>query len=185
MVKTGAGATLLKTPEILLEIGQSMVSLVGEKKVGIKLHSGWNHNNKIHLELAKDLEKLRVGWISVHPRSVKQGFSGKADWDQLKELQQQVNIPVIGSGDLYNAENVYSCLRKAKIKGTMLARGALRNPAISQSVKDLVTSHTQTNYPFFKSEIDNFELEKIMFKHVQLCGKMTIVLKPFLGFERS
>lgn len=130
VTKTGSGAALLKTPELLLAIAQRMVKAAGRGAVGVKLRLGWRPEEEIVPELGCKLQDLGVGWLTLHPRWAVQGFSGHAHWDRLRALRQQVDIPVIASGDLFSAEDARRCVERTGVQGVMFARGALWDPAI-------------------------------------------------------
>lgn len=72
----------------------------------------------------------RRGWLTLHPRTAKQGFTGTARWEYLSELKALVSLPVIASGDLFTAEDGVRCLAETGVDTVMYARGALRDPAI-------------------------------------------------------
>jgi tRNA-dihydrouridine synthase B len=130
VVKTGAGAALLKDPEGLLAVAGTMISAAGPGRVGVKLRLGWEAGAEVYLDLARRLEDLGAGWLTLHPRYARQGFSGRADWDALLRLRRAVSIPVLGSGDLLTAGDARDCLDRTGIAGVMFARGAIHDPAI-------------------------------------------------------
>ncbi|MBT8764411.1 tRNA-dihydrouridine synthase family protein [Desulfohalobiaceae bacterium Ax17] len=130
VVKTGSGAALLKAPDLLVSIVKEMVKLAAPGCVGVKLRLGWSKNEPVYIDLARRLEAIGVGWITLHPRFAKQGFSGQADWLALKKLKASVKIPIIGSGDLFTAHDGLDCLELTRIDGIMFARGALYDPSI-------------------------------------------------------
>lgn len=130
VTKTGSGAALLRTPEKLLDIVKVMVNAAGARNVGVKLRLGWRAGEEIFLDLAKGLEDMGVGWLTLHPRFAAQGFSGNAHWERLQALRLAVSIPVIASGDLFSAEDACRCLDSTGVDGVMFARGALWDPSI-------------------------------------------------------
>jgi tRNA-dihydrouridine synthase B len=130
VVKTGSGAALLKSPDLLINIVKEMVKLADPGCVGVKLRLGWSVKEAVYLGLSQKLEETGVGWITLHPRFAKQGFSGQADWLALKKLKAHLKIPVIGSGDLFTAYDALNCLELTGINGIMFARGAMYDPSI-------------------------------------------------------
>ena len=88
--------------------------------------------------LAPALEALGAGWLTLHPRTAKQGFTGTARWEYLSELKALVSLPVIASGDLFTAEDGVRCLAETGVDTVMYARGALRDPAIFKAHLDLL-----------------------------------------------
>ncbi|WP_031386201.1 tRNA dihydrouridine synthase [Desulfonatronum thiodismutans] len=130
VTKTGSGAALLREPETLTSIVATMVAKAGEGRVGVKLRLGWRPGEDVLPDLAKRLEDLGVGWLTLHPRWATQGFSGHADWERLARLRKHITVPIIASGDLFTAEDAYRCLEQTGVNGVMFARGALWDPAI-------------------------------------------------------
>jgi tRNA-dihydrouridine synthase B len=130
VVKTGSGAALLKTPDLLTEIARVMAEKAGPNRVGVKIRLGWQADSPVYLDLAPRLEQAGVAWITLHPRFAKQGFAGQADWTCLARLKQQTAIPVIASGDMLHAEDGLACIEQTGVNTVMFARGALNDPAI-------------------------------------------------------
>ena len=88
VVKTGAGAALLRTPELLLEIAKIMVAKAGPGRVGIKLRTGWCAEETPVFDIAKSLEDHGIAWLALHPRHARQGYSGAAKWALVAALKQ-------------------------------------------------------------------------------------------------
>lgn len=136
--KTGCGAAMLRTPDVLYAVAGAIVAQAGKGAVGVKLRLGWAMQQDCYLETAAELERLGVAWLTLHPRYAKQGFSGRAHWEQLKKLKQSVQIPVLASGDLFTARDAVRCLEETGVDGVMFARGALTDPAVFNRYLDLL-----------------------------------------------
>ena len=130
VIKTGCGAALLQSPSSLHSIVKAMVEEAGEGNIGVKIRLGWNKEQENYLDIAKILENTGVGWITLHPRYVKQGYSGTADWSKILQLVNTVRLPIIASGDLFTAQDAYKCIQYTRASSVLFARGALSNPAI-------------------------------------------------------
>jgi len=128
--KTGSGAALLKEPQHLLRLAKAMIGATEPGCMGFKIRLGWYVGQPVFLDVAKGLEDLGAGWVTMHPRYGAQGFTGHADWSQLAVLKKSVNLPVIASGDLFLAEDAVRCVEQTGVDGIMFARGALNDPAI-------------------------------------------------------
>lgn len=135
VTKTGSGSSLMTTPDILLAIVRIMVQKAGSGRVGVKIRLGREKHS--WQELAPAIEQAGAGWICMHPRTGKQGFQGKADWNCLKELKQLVRIPVLGSGDLFTAQDALNCIQQTGVDTVLFARGALNDPSIFTKFQDL------------------------------------------------
>lgn len=173
VIKTGAGAGLLKTPQTLLALLQTMLDIAGKGNVGIKLRPGWGLNDSLYLKIAQDLEAMGAGWITLHPRSASQAFSGQADWNKLRLLNEQTSLPVIGSGDLFTASEAINCLQQTNISAVMFARGALNNPMIFADYLQLLHGTSPA-----KRSLE--QLTAMIRKHGSLCRKFADSHKSLL-----
>jgi len=130
VAKTGSGAALLKDPEHLLRLAKAMISAADPGCMGFKIRLGWSIGQPVYLPLARELEALGAGWLTMHPRFGAQGFTGHADWSHLKTLKENTGLPVIASGDLFQAEDGLHCVEQTGVDSIMFARGALNDPQI-------------------------------------------------------
>lgn len=134
VLKSGSGVKLMEDLDKLVNLASTMVRKAAEHpdggRVGIKFRLGFNKGENVYIELGKRLQDVGVDWVTLHPRYGKQMFAGKADWSKLKRLKEAVSIPVIGSGDLYTAEDGHRCIEETGIDAVMFARGALYDPSI-------------------------------------------------------
>ena len=134
VTRTGSGAAMCRDIDNALKVAEALVRVAGRGRVGFKLRLGWDEPGKLAAEtwriLAPELEALGAGWLTLHPRTAKQGFTGEARWAVLKELKSLVSIPVVASGDLFTAQDGVRCLAETGVDTVMYARGALRDPAI-------------------------------------------------------
>ena len=126
-VRAQAGSALLKNPTKIKEIVKSVVESVSVP-VTVKIRSGWDNNHINAVEVAKICEEAGASAICVHPRTRSQGYSGKADWNIIKEVKAAVNIPVIGNGDVKTPEDVKKMLDETGCDAVMIGRGLLGNP---------------------------------------------------------
>ena len=132
-VKSQAGAALLKNPEKIREIVSSVVEAVSVP-VTVKIRSGWDQNSINAVEVAKICESVGASAITVHPRTRSQGYSGKADWNIIKEVKENVNIPVIGNGDITDIYKAKQMLEETKCDLIMIGRGVLGNPWLIREI---------------------------------------------------
>lgn len=135
VVKTLCGAAMLRDTTNALKVAEVMLDVAGRGRVGFKLRLGWQQGDSVYLELARDLESIGAGWITLHPRFARQGFGGQANWQAIAELKGSLSIPVIASGDLLSADAGLSCLNETGADGLMFARGAMNNPFIFMEFK--------------------------------------------------
>ena len=134
-VKSQAGSGLLKNPKKVYDIVKAVVETV-DIPVTVKIRSGWDNNSINAVEIAKMCEKAGANAIAVHPRTRSQGYSGKANWDIIKEVKKNVSIPVIGNGDITNIYEAKKMIDETGCDAIMIGRGTLGNPFI---IKQIIT----------------------------------------------
>ncbi len=133
IVKNGEGSALMKTPELVGEIVNALVH-AQKKPVTIKFRKGFDDANVNAVEIAKIAEKNGAAAVAVHGRTREQYYSGKADWDIIKEVKKAVNIPVIGNGDVDSPEKAKALFDYTSCDAIMVGRGAQGNPWIFKRI---------------------------------------------------
>ncbi len=128
-----AGAALLKDPDKVYDIVKSVVNAVNVP-VTVKIRSGWDSESINASIIAKKIEEAGASAICVHPRTRAQGYSGHANWNIIKEVKENVNIPVIGNGDILSAEDAKKMLDETGCDAVMIGRGTLGNPYLIKQV---------------------------------------------------
>ncbi len=136
--KSGAGASLLTDPGKVYLITKSIVEAV-KKPVTVKIRIGWDFNNINAVENAKLIEKAGASAITVHGRTRNQFYSGKADWNIIRQVKEAVNIPVIANGDVIDYKSAKEILEITKCDALMIGRGSLGNPWIFKEVNEYLT----------------------------------------------
>ncbi len=132
--KTGCGSAMLKDIEHTLGVAKAMIDHVAaagpQHRMGFKIRLGWTDDSHVWQELAQGLETLGAHWITLHPRTAKQGFRGDAAWEHLATLKSILRIPLIASGDMFTAQDGVRCIQETGVNTVMYARGAMQNPAV-------------------------------------------------------
>ena len=142
VMRTGAGAAMCANIDNALQVAEALVRAAGRGKTGFKLRLGLDEKGKTAESwriLGPALAELGAGWLTLHPRTARQGFSGMARHEALTELKRMVSVPVIASGDLLTAADGVRCLHETGVDTVMYARGALHNPAIFTEHKMLLS----------------------------------------------
>jgi nifR3 family TIM-barrel protein len=136
IAKHNAGCSLMREPQHAASIIAAMSKAVNIP-VTVKMRKGWDDNEINAPELARRVEDAGARAIAIHGRTAKQSYSGVADWDFVTAVAQTVSIPVFGSGDLVEPEDIVAKLRSG-VSGVYVGRGVLRNPWILSQARDLM-----------------------------------------------
>ena len=139
-VKNNSGSALLKNPDKIYEIVSSVVKSV-PIPVTVKIRSGWDENSINAVEVAKIIESAGASAITVHPRTRAQGYTGHSNWDIIRQVKENVSIPVIGNGDIKTIFDVKRMLDETKCDAVMIARGLLGNPWLIRDAIDYLNGN--------------------------------------------
>lgn len=129
----GGGASLMKNPELAGEIVKAVSSAV-DIPVTAKIRKGWDDENINAVEMAQILEKNGAAAITIHGRTRKEMYSGKVDYNIIKQVKSAVSIPVIGNGDVVDEQSAAIMLEKTNCDALMIGRASLGNPWVFQRV---------------------------------------------------
>ena len=129
VVKNGDGSALMRNPKLAEEVMKAVVKN-STKPVTLKIRKGWDDQSINAVEIAKIAEQSGISAVAIHGRTREQYYSGKADWDIIKEIKDAISIPVIGNGDVFEIEDAINMLEKTNCDAIMIGRGAQGNPWI-------------------------------------------------------
>lgn len=133
IVNNGEGSALMKNPKLAGEIIRETVKAI-DKPVTVKIRKGFDDEHINAVEMAKIAEDAGAAAVAVHGRTREQFYSGRADWDIIRQVKEAVSIPVIGNGDLLTVEDVIAMEEQTGCDGFMIARGAQGNPWIFRQI---------------------------------------------------
>ncbi len=135
-----AGAALLQKQDFNKKLFTKLVSAV-DKPVTLKMRSGVTNNNcYLFSNIGKLAEECGISMLTLHPRTVSQGYSGRADWSKIKQLKELVDIPVVGNGDITSPETAKAMLEETGCDFVMIGRAARGNPNIFNQVNSYLTN---------------------------------------------
>jgi len=129
IAKKGGGSALLKDPSLAVELVKR-ISRAVRIPVSVKTRIGWSDKDKNIKEFLLRLQDAGANMFTIHGRTREQGFNGKADWKFIRELKEELEIPIIANGDIYNVKDAIECLKITKADGIMIGRGVLGSPWI-------------------------------------------------------
>ena len=172
-VHAQAGSALLKDIPKIKEIVKSVVEAVNVP-VTVKIRSGWDNNHINAVEVAKAVEEAGASAICVHPRTRSQGYSGKADWNIIKEVKNAVKIPVIGNGDITSKEDAKRMLEETGCDAIMIGRGVLGNPWLVKEIVEYIENGNIVPKPTPKERVDMC-LKHISYLREIKCDKLVVL----------
>ncbi len=161
VVKNGEGSALMKNPKLVYEIVSALVKAI-DKPVTVKIRKGFDDDHVNAVEIAKIIEEAGAAAVAVHGRTREQYYSGKADWNIIRQVKEAVSIPVIGNGDVTSPQKADELVRQTGCDGVMIARGAQGNPWIFSEL----TQWEETGELPLRPDKD--EIRKMMLRHARL-----------------
>jgi len=141
VTKTAGGSACLRDVERCERIMAAVVRAV-DCPVTVKMRLGWNEDELVYLEVAKRAEAVGVKAVTLHARTAKQFYRGKADWSHIARLKANVGIPVIGNGDLDDPFEAARHMRESGVDGVMLGRAVLGNPWFVARLRAVLAGET-------------------------------------------
>ncbi len=161
IVSGGAGCALMRTPELFGKLIDAAVSAT-DIPVTVKIRKGWDNEHINAVELALIAEKSGAAAVAVHGRTKEQLYSGKADWDIIKEVKRAVSIPVIGNGDVSSPEDCERMYEYTNCDLVMIGRGSYGRPWLFGQIRDYFDGKS------VRPEPDLDEKLSIMRRHIEL-----------------
>ena len=155
ITKQMAGGALLQEVNLTQQILRTLVNSV-KKPVTLKIRSGVTDASKfLFREIAEIAEDEGIQMITLHPRTVSQGYSGHSDWGMIKELKEISSIPIVGNGDILTPEDAKSMLDETNCDYVMVGRGAMGNPFLFEQINDYLKNNSYETYSL-KDKLDSF-----------------------------
>lgn len=161
VVNNGEGSALMKNPALVREIVSAVAKAI-HKPLTVKIRKGFDEENVNAVEIAKIIEDSGAAAIAVHGRTRQQYYSGKADWDIIRQVKEAVSIPVIGNGDVDSPENARRLVDETGCDGIMIGRAAQGNPWIFRQVTHYLDTGELLSPP------DLSQVKEMILRHAQL-----------------
>jgi len=153
ITKNGEGSALMKRPELVEKIIKAVVR-ASAKPVTVKIRKGWDETCVNAVEIAKIAEASGASAVTVHGRTREQYYSGKADWNIIRQVKEAVSIPVIGNGDVVGPREAKRLFEETGCDAIMIGRGAQGNPWIFRSVIKYLDEGVLIDGPTAQEKID-------------------------------
>ena len=190
IAKHNAGCSLMREPDHAARVVEAMVEAV-TIPVTVKMRAGWTDKDRNAPILARKVQDAGASAITIHGRTAEQSYTGVADWELVRQVASDLRIPVFGSGDCVEPEQVVERM-KSGVSGVLVGRGVLRNPWILAQAADLAAGRTprtvtmqergQFLLDYIDLLLDQREQEQQGFRHV--APGMSQAVVPASGHER-
>ena len=161
VVKNGDGSRLLLDLDKVYEIVKAVVDN-SSVPVTVKMRKGWDNEHIVAIEAAKVVEKAGAKAIAIHGRTRSEYYTGVADWDIIKKVKENVNIPVIGNGDIIDEESAQKMFEYTNVDGIMIGRGSFGNPWIFAQIRHYLETGNKKDKP------SNAQKLEVIKKHIEL-----------------
>lgn len=161
VVRNGDGSALMLNPDLVHDVVKATVSGTS-KPVTVKIRKGFDEEHLNAVEVARAIEAGGAAAVAVHGRTRAQYYNGTADWDVIRQVKEAVSIPVIGNGDVFDAETGMRMMRETGCDLVMVARGALGNPWIFRELTAAFNGEEIPEGP------DRAEKVAMMIRHLDL-----------------
>ena len=161
IVNNGEGSALMKNPRLVGEIVRKTVKAIN-KPVTVKIRKGFDDDHVNAVEIAKIVEDAGGAAIGIHGRTREQYYAGKADWEIIARVKEAVSIPVLGNGDVTDAESAVRMMKETGCDGVMIARAARGNPWIFKRILSKLETGEECPEPTMEERRDT------ILKHARL-----------------
>ena len=161
IVRNGEGSALMKNPKLVHEIVSKTAKAI-QKPVTVKIRKGFDDTCINAVEIAKVIEDAGAAAVAVHGRTREQYYSGKADWDIIRQVKEAVSIPVIGNGDVTSGESALAMMRETGCDGVMIGRGSQGNPWIFSELLEYEKTGVMPEHP------GREEIKNMILRHARL-----------------
>ena len=164
ITKNGGGSSLLRQPELAAQIVREVVNAV-DVPVTVKTRIGWDDNEINILEFSQRLQDAGAEMITIHARTRAQAYNGPADWEWIRQVKEQLDIPVIANGDIDSVESAVRCLELTGADGVMCSRGTLGYPFLVGEVDYYL------KYGIEKTKPTTIEILQCAAEHLQMLAE--------------
>lgn len=178
VVKGQDGAALMRNPSLAAELVQA-VKQGTNKPVSVKFRLGYTADEMNYVEFGQQMQEAGAEFITIHGRTRSQFYAGKADWDKIKLLKENVDIPVFANGDITSIETAVECLEKSKTDGIAIGRGILGDPTLIGRIAHYLKTGEKLPPPTLEEKLDM--MKSHLDEEIKLRGE-NVAIKFFRKF---
>ncbi len=154
IVKGGAGSALMLTPNIAYDIVKAVKDKTG-KPLTCKMRLGWDENSINAVEFAGGLQEAGADAVAVHGRTRQQYYSGAADWKLIAKIKSAIDVPIIGNGDIFSANDAKRMLDETGCDMVMVGRGAQGKPYLFNEIKSVIETGSFVSVPNLEQRMND------------------------------
>lgn len=178
VVKGQDGAALMRNPSLAAELVKAVKNGT-DKPVSVKFRLGYTADEMNFVEFGQQMQQAGAEFITIHGRTRSQFYAGKADWDKIKLLKQNVDIPVFANGDITTVESAIECLEKSQADGIAIGRGILGDPTLIGRIAHYLKTGKKLPLPTLEEKLDMMKIH--LDEEIKLRGEK-IAIKFFRKF---
>ena len=183
------GAALMRTPELAADLVKAVKDGT-DKPVSVKFRLGYTADEMNFIEFGQKMQEAGAQFITIHGRTRSQMYSGKADWSKIKDLKENIDIPVFANGDILTVEDAIRCVEISKADGVAVGRGALADPTLTGRIEKYFTTGIIEPIPSLDERIKMLKWhleEEIKLRREDVAVKFMRKFYPYYlsGFENA
>ena len=178
VVKGQDGSALMRNPHLAMDLVQA-VKEGTNKPVSVKFRLGYTQDEMNFVEFGQQMQEAGAEFITIHGRTRSQFYAGHADWAKIRELKENVDIPVFANGDITSIETAVECLEQSKADGVAIGRGVLGDPTLINRVSKNLTKGEYINPPTLDEKLDMMRIH--LDEEIKLRGE-NVAIKFFRKF---
>lgn len=178
VVKGQDGSALMRNPSLAADLVKAVKDGT-DKPVSVKFRLGYTASEMNYVEFGQQMQKAGAEFITIHARTRAQFYSGNADWKKIKELKENVDIPVFANGDITSIEAAIQCLEESNADGVAIGRGILGDPTLIGRIAHFIKTGEKLPIPSLYEKLDIMKTH--LDEEIQLRGE-NVAIKFFRKF---
>ena len=178
VVKGQDGSALMRNPRLAMDLVKAVKDGT-DKPVSVKFRLGYTFDEMNFVEFGQQMQEAGADFITIHARTRSQFYSGEADWSKIKELKQNVDIPVFANGDITSVEKAVQCMEETGADGVAIGRGVLGDPTLIGRIEKYFATGEIVPEPTLDEKLDIMKIH--LDEEIKLIGE-NLAIKFFRKF---